>query len=90
MITLRRRLTAMVVATFAVAVPVTAQSAGSYQKEPMFPDLVSVGHVSPSPSQFVECGKGRYWDAPQNSCRGPECRRMIEHGQYVRAQHRDF
>ena len=43
MITLRRRLTAMVVATFAVAVPVTAQSAGSYQKEPMFPDLVSVG-----------------------------------------------
>jgi hypothetical protein len=71
MITLRRRLTAMVVATFAVAVPVTAQSAGSYQKEPMFPDLVSVGHVSPSPSQFVECGKGRYWDTHQNGCRGP-------------------
>ena len=71
MITLRRRLIAMVVATFAVAAPVTAQSAGSYQNEPMFPDLVSVGHVSSWPSQFVECGKGRYWDTHQNRCRGP-------------------
>jgi hypothetical protein len=72
MITLRRCLIAMVVAIFAVAAPVTAQSAGSYQKEPMFPDLASVGHVSsPSPSQFLECGKGRYWDLHQNGCHGP-------------------
>lgn len=67
----RGRLIAMVVATCAVAAPITAQSAGSYQKEPMFPDLVSVGHASPLPSQFVECGKGRYWDTHKNRCRGP-------------------
>ena len=72
MITLRRCLIAMVVAIFAVAAPVTAQNAGFYQKEPMFPDLASVGHVSsPSPSQFLECGKGRYWDLHQNGCHGP-------------------
>ena len=68
MITLRRCLIAMVVATFAVAAPVTAQSAGSYQKEPMFPDLVSVGHVS---SSSPGGGKGRYWDTHPNRCRGP-------------------
>ena len=66
----RGRLIAMVVATCAVAAPITAQSAGSYQKEPMFPDLVSVGH-GPSPSQFLECGKGRYWDPHQNGCHRP-------------------
>ena len=71
MITLRRCLFAALMATFAVAAPVTAESAGSYQKEPMFPDLVSVGHLSPSPSQFLECGKGRYWDTHQSGCRGP-------------------
>lgn len=60
MVTLRRRIIALVVATFALAAPVSAQSAGSYQKEPMFPDLVSVGHLSPSPSRLVECGNDRY------------------------------
>jgi hypothetical protein len=65
MVTLRRRIIALVVATFALAAPVSAQSAGSYQKEPMFPDLVSVGHLSPSPSQLVECGNDRYRDPHQ-------------------------
>jgi len=63
---------AMLVAIFSVSVPLAAHSAGSYQKEPMFPNLVSVGHVSsPSPSQFLGCGKGRYWDQHQNECHGP-------------------
>jgi hypothetical protein len=81
MITLRRRLTAMVVATFAVAVPVTAQSAGSYQKEPMFPDLVSVGaRVTLAKSirgvrQGSLLGHTSKWLS--RSC---ECRRMTERG----------
>jgi hypothetical protein len=71
MITLPRRPIAIVLATFAVAAPVSAQSAGSYQKEPTFPDLVSVEHLSPSPNQSVACGHGRYWNPHQHGCRGP-------------------
>ena len=49
-IKMRHWLCALVVATFAVAAPVAAQCAGSYQKEPMFPDLVSLGPSSHGPS----------------------------------------
>ena len=47
---MRRRLYALIVVTLAIAAPVTAQCAGSYQKEPMFPDLASVEPSSHSPS----------------------------------------
>jgi hypothetical protein len=73
MITLRRRLIATVVATFAVAAPVTAQSAGSYQKGPMFPRPCIGRHVSARQVNF--------WSAVTVVI-GCECRRMTEHGRY--------
>jgi hypothetical protein len=60
MITVHRRLIAMVMATFAVAVPATAQSAGSYQKEPMFPRPCIGRACVSSPSQSLECGNGSH------------------------------
>ena len=60
---LKSSLFATIVIAFACGTPATAQCAGSYQKEPMFPDIVTIGPVghlsSPSPSQFLACGSRR-------------------------------
>jgi hypothetical protein len=79
-----RLCTLVVIATALGMINTPGQAAGSWRKQPMFPDVVKAGPPIPTPSLHLPslpslspgqvlggCGRGRIRNLQTHSCRGP-------------------